>query len=132
MCLILLPGSVVRSGLHISPFFTVSRMWFLLVRLACLAMYKLVSGTGLATVLHRLVTVFFPLREVAKPGHGLSSISLCKRCLCQGLVVPLWLRGLTVESGIKTHPAGKKSAGGSVSTSSADARKNGYHGGQHS
>ena len=33
----------------------------------------------------------FSLREVAKPGHRLGSIS-CKRGLCQVLVVPLWLR----------------------------------------
>ena len=46
----------------------------------------------------------------------------CKRGLCQGLVVALWLRGLT-WSGTETHPGGKKSAGGSVPASSADARK---------
>ena len=34
MCLVLLPCSIVRSGLHSSPFFTVSRVWFLLVRLS--------------------------------------------------------------------------------------------------
>ena len=38
-CLILLPGIIVRAGLHISPFFLVSRMWFLLVRLVCVAVY---------------------------------------------------------------------------------------------
>ena len=37
MCLILLPGSIMRSGLHSSPFFMVSKMWFLIVRLAYMA-----------------------------------------------------------------------------------------------
>ena len=35
-------------------------------------------------------------------------------------------------SGTETHPGGKKSAGGSVSVSSADARKKGAMGGQYS
>ena len=56
-CLILLPGSVVRSGLHSFLLFMVSRMWFLLVRLAVWH-YQLVSGTGSATVLHGFVSVF--------------------------------------------------------------------------
>ena len=34
-----------------------------------------------------------------------------------------------LESRIETHPGGKKSAGGSVSVSSADARKKGGSGG---
>ena len=38
MCLILLPDSIMRSGLYSSPFFMVSRMWFLLVRFAFMAM----------------------------------------------------------------------------------------------
>ena len=37
----------------------------------------------------------FLLRGVARPGHRLGSISWCRRDLCQGLVVHLWLRGLT-------------------------------------
>ena len=37
-----------------------------------------------------------------------------------------------LESRIETHLGGKKSAGGSVSTSSAGARKKGRQGGQHS
>ena len=67
----------------------------------------------------------FPLRGVAKPGHSLGSISLCKRSLYWGLVMPIWLRGLTWESGTETYPGGKKSAGGSVSASSADTRRKG-------
>ena len=35
-----------------------------------------------------------------------------------------------LETGNEAHPSDKKSAGGSVSTSSADARKKGVHGGQ--
>ena len=35
-----------------------------------------------------------------------------------------------LESGNEAHPRGKKSAGGSVSTSSADTRRKGSHGGQ--
>ena len=49
---------------------------------------------------------------------GSSGASLAKRPL--------------LESGTETHPGGKKSAGGSVTASSADARKNGGCGGQHS
>ena len=37
MFLILLPGSVLKFGLLSSPFFTVSRTWFLIVRLAFMA-----------------------------------------------------------------------------------------------
>ena len=37
-----------------------------------------------------------------------------------------------LECGNDTHPSGKKSAGGSVSTSSAETRRKGGHGGQHS
>ena len=86
MCLILFPGSIMRSGLHSSIFFIASGMWFLLVRPVCMVVF-----TGL---LHRLsssllwvcLSLFF-LRGVARPGHGLDSISQCRRDLCQGLVV---------------------------------------------
>ena len=37
-----------------------------------------------------------------------------------------------LETGNEAHPSGKKSAGGSVSTSSADTRRKGVHGDQHS
>ena len=43
----------------------------------------------------------FLLRGVARPGHGLGSISQCRRDLCQGLVVHLWLRGLTRRVGMR-------------------------------
>ena len=43
----------------------------------------------------------FLLREVARPGHGLGSISWCRRDLCQGLMVHLWLRGLTWRVGMR-------------------------------
>ena len=55
--LILLPGSVKRSGLHSSLFFTLSRKWFFLVRLVCMAV-----STGLwhrpEQVLHGIVSLF--------------------------------------------------------------------------
>ena len=35
------------------------------------------------------------------PGHGLGSISQCKRDLCQGLVVHLWLTGLIWRVGMR-------------------------------
>ena len=57
--LILLLGSVVKFGFHSSHFYTVSRTWFLLVRLTSLV-YKLVSSTGSATGFHWLVSVFSP------------------------------------------------------------------------
>ena len=37
----------------------------------------------------------FLLRGMARPGHGLGSISQCRRDLCQYLVVHLWLRRIT-------------------------------------
>ena len=43
----------------------------------------------------------FPLRGVARPGHRLGSISRWSRDLCQGLVVLLWLRGLTWQVGMR-------------------------------
>ena len=36
-----------------------------------------------------------------------------------------------LDSGNEAHPSGKKSAGGSVSTCSAETRRKGGHGGQH-
>ena len=44
---------------------------------------------------------FFLLRGVARPGHGLGSISWCRRDLCQGLVVLLWFRELTWKVGMR-------------------------------
>ena len=43
----------------------------------------------------------FLLKGVARQGHGLDSISQCRRDLFQGLVVLPWLRGLTWESGMR-------------------------------
>ena len=37
-----------------------------------------------------------------------------------------------LESGTEAHPSGKKSAGGSVTTSSAESRRKEGHVGQHS
>ena len=50
----------------------------------------------------------FLLRGVARPDHGLGSISKYRRDLCQGLcwglVGHLCLNGLTLESGNEAHP----------------------------
>ena len=43
----------------------------------------------------------FLLRGVARPDHGLGSISQYRRDLCQGQVVHLWLRGLTWSVGMR-------------------------------
>ena len=92
MCLILFPGSIMGSGLHSSPFFTVSGSLFLLVNPVCMAI--------LIGLCHRLrkslpwvCLSLFPLIEVARPGHELGSIFQCRRDLYQGLVVHLLLRG---------------------------------------
>ena len=83
------------------------------LRLACLVCinWSLEQAQQQSSI---VLSQFFPLREVVMPGQRLGSISLCKRGLCQGLVLPLWLRGLTWTVGTETHPGGKKCAGGSV------------------
>ena len=68
---------------------------------------------------------------MAKPGHGLGSISLYKEACAKSSGASLAKRP-HMESRTETHPGGKKSADGSASASSADARKMGSHGGQHS
>ena len=118
----LFPGSILRSGLHSSLFFTASGMWFLLVGLACM---EVLTGIWcrLSKCLPWVCLNLFPLRGVARQGHRLDSISQCKRDLWEGLVVYLWLRGLTWRLGMRLIQCGKKSAGGSVSTSSIDTRR---------
>ena len=108
----MLPDRVMRCGLHSSLFFTVSRMCFLLVRLVCM-----VVSSGLW---HRLSNSLpwpclnlFHLRGVAKPGPKPF------HCAKETCARP------HLESGTETHPSGKKSAGGSVSASSADTRRRG-------
>ena len=100
MCSILFPCSIMRSWFHSALFFTVSGMWFLLVRPACMAIL-----TGLwCRLSNSLPWVYlspFLLRGMAWPGHRLGSISQCRRDLCQGLVVHLWLRGLTWRVGMR-------------------------------
>ena len=54
--LIMLPGPVVKFGLHSFNFFTVSRTQFLLVRLTFMAIY--VSGTGSATFFLGIISAF--------------------------------------------------------------------------
>ena len=43
----------------------------------------------------------FPLRGATRSSYGLGSISWCRRDLCHGLVVHLWLRGLTRRVGMR-------------------------------
>ena len=116
----------MRSGLNSSLLLTVSRRWFLLVRLGCMAI-----STGLC---HRLskssmgLAQSFPSKRGGKgrqwpgshfteqksPVPGSSGASLAKRPY--------------LESRTETHPCGKKSPDGSVSTSSTDTRSEGAMG----
>ena len=100
MCLILFPGSIIRFGLHSSLFFTVSGMWFLLVRLACMGILIGV-WCRLSNSLPWVCLSLFHLRGVAKLGHRLGSISLLKNDLYQGLEVHVWIRGLTWRLGMR-------------------------------
>ena len=72
--LILFPGSIVRFGLHISLFFTVLGRWFLLVRLACMAV---LIGLWHMLTLWVCLSLFLP-RGVARPDHRLGSNSQYK------------------------------------------------------
>ena len=49
---------------------------------------------------------------------------------CSGSSGPSLAKRLHLESANEAHPSGKKSAGGNVSTGSADTRRKGVHGGQ--
>ena len=124
---ILLPGNVVVSGLHSSPFFTVSRMWFLPSE-ASLYGHINQSCTGSATVLYRACYCLFSKRGgkarpwtgffftvQKRPVPGSSGASLAKRPY--------------LESGTEMHPGGKKSAGSGVSASSANAKRKRGHAG---
>ena len=90
MCLFSVSRRHYKVWASQSLFFTVSGMWFLLVRLACMAIL-----TGLWCRFSKS-----SMWGMAKPGHRLCSISLC-RDLCQGLLVHLWLRGLTWKVGMR-------------------------------
>ena len=87
---------------------------------------------------HRLILWFclspFLLKGVARPDHRLGSSSqYIKRPMSgsvpgtSGASLPKWPH---LESGNEAHL--KKSAGGTVSTSSTESRRKGGHGGQHS
>ena len=70
----------------------------------------------------------------ARPQTGSNSQyrrDLCQ-ALCQGLVGHLCPKWPHLESGNEAHLHGKKSAGGTVSTSSTESRRKGGHGGQQS
>ena len=131
MFLILLPGSLMRFGLHSSPFFTVSRIWFLLERLACMAiltgLWHRCSNSPLWACLCLL-----SLRGVTKTGHGLGSHFTVQKRPVPGSSGASLAKRPHLESGTEAHPGGKKSAGSGVSASFADARNKGSHGGQHS
>ena len=77
----------------------------------------------------------FLLKGVARPDYGLGSNSQYRRDLCQGLPgtsgasLP---KQPHLESGNEVHLHGKKSAGGTVSTSSTESRRKGGHGDWHS
>ena len=116
MCLILLAGSIMRSGLHSYPSFTVSKN-VVPPSEACLygcmnwslAQDQQQSSMGLSRS--------FPSKErwqshfyvQKRPVPGSSGASFSKRPL--------------LESGNEAHPGGKKAANGSVPASSAEARK---------
>ena len=116
-------------GLHSSLFFTVLRRWFLVVRLACMTVwiclwYRLILWVFLSLFLLRGVirprpqTGFqFTVQKRPMSGSvlGTSGVSLSKRP--------------HLESGNEAHLSGKKSAGGSFSTSSAESRRKGDMGG---
>ena len=94
MCLILFPGSVVRSGLHSSDCLHRLRK-VIPPSEACLVWpYKLVSEARLSNSPPQACLSLFSLREVAKPGHGLGSISLCRGDLYQGLCQVLVVQSL--------------------------------------
>ena len=112
-------------------FFTVLRRRFLLVRLACMAI--------LIGLWHRLilwVCLFFPPERggKARPWTGFQFTVLNRPMSgsvpgTSGASLP---KRPHLESGNEAHLSGKKSAGGSVSTSSPGPRRKGGHGGQHS
>ena len=82
-------------------------------------------------VFNGLVSVFSPMRG-GKTRPRTASISMCKRDLCQSLVVPLWPKRPHLESRVEAHTGGRKSIGDSVFARSANAREEGSHGGWHS
>ena len=85
-------------------FFTVLGMWFLLVRLACMAVLTGLWHRHAISLLWAYLSLFL-LRGVARPDHGLGSISQYRRDLyqglCQGLVEHLWLRSLPWSVGMR-------------------------------
>ena len=73
----------------------------------------------------------FPLRGVARPGQTGLYFAVQKRPVPGSSGVSLAKRP-HLESRNEACPSGKKSASGSVSTSSARTRRKGGHGGWHS
>ena len=83
---------------------------------------------------HGFVSVFSLLRGVARPGHELGFHFMVQKRPVPGSVPgfsgPSLAKRPHLEAGNEACPSGKKSAGGSVSTSSANTRRKGGHGGQ--
>ena len=96
----LLPGSVVKSGLHSSPFFTDWRTMLHLVRFAFMD-----ALTGLCFRLSNNIPLtcpsLQPLWEVAKPDLKLFSSFNVQKWPCQILVVGHWQRSLTLKLDIR-------------------------------
>ena len=67
----------------------------------------------------------FLVRGVARPDHGLGSISHYRKGSVPGPSGASLVKRPHLECGNEAHPSGKKSAGGSVSTSSAETRRKG-------
>ena len=102
---------------------------FLLVRLVCMA---LLLGLWYRLILWVCLSLFL-LRGVARLDHELGPNSQYRRRPLSGCVPGTSGASLPkrphLESGTEAHLSGKKSAGGSVSTSSAESRRKGGHGG---
>ena len=113
----------MRSGFHSSPFFMVSSEDFLYGHINwSLAQAQQQSSTGLSQS--------FPSKRggKARPQTGFH-FSVQKRTM-PGSSGAFLAKRAHLEGETETCPGGKKSAGGSVSASSADAWKKGGHGGQ--
>ena len=89
---------------------------------------------------HRLILwgclSLFLIRGLARPDHGLGFQFTVHKRPMSGSVLGTSGASLPkrphLENMNEAHPHGKKSAGGTVSTSSTQSRRKGGHGGQHS
>ena len=121
MCLILLPGSIIRSGLHCSLFFTSSSIP---TGEVCLCGHINVFLTEAQQQFLIGLSLFLSKRgHKARPWTGFH-FTVQKRPMPASGGAFLAKRP-HLESGTETNPGGKKCAGSGVSASSADARKMG-------